>query len=186
MAETAICKIWSLDLQIHLIRVLDDETVVGEVRKCGEMYPKHDRGKGVAMSDNDSDVVFVVSERFERRLSEESGALRLDLSNEIARTRADLTAHIEVVRGDLKTELASLRVDVATESGRIRTQMADGLGTLRAEVAQGNGALRAEVSDCIGALRAEMIDRNTSLLRWGLMFGVTQTAAMAGIVSLLR
>jgi hypothetical protein len=31
-----------------------------------------------------------------------------------------------------------------------------------------------------------MIDRNAALLRWGLVFGVTQTAAIAGIVALLR
>jgi hypothetical protein len=31
-----------------------------------------------------------------------------------------------------------------------------------------------------------MIDRNAALLRWGLMFAVTQTAAIAGIVALVR
>ena len=30
-----------------------------------------------------------------------------------------------------------------------------------------------------------MIDRNADLLNWGLVFGVTQTAAIAGVVELL-
>jgi len=35
-------------------------------------------------------------------------------------------------------------------------------------------------------LRAGMIDRNADLLKRGLVFGVSQTAAIAGIVSVLR
>ncbi|MEO8677656.1 MAG: hypothetical protein ABI665_01340 [Vicinamibacterales bacterium] len=94
------------------------------------------------MMDNDNDVIVIVTERFERRLSEESG---------------------------------KLRVEMATESGRLRTEMAEGFGQVRAEMARG-----------FGTLRAEMIDRNADLLKWGLVFGVTQTAAIAGVVALLR
>lgn len=85
----------------------------------------------VDMTNNDNDVVIIVTERFERRLAEESG---------------------------------KLRVEMATEFGKVRAEMAAGFG----------------------ALRAEMSDRNAELLKWGLVFGVTQTAAIAGIVALLR
>ncbi|MDP3719032.1 MAG: hypothetical protein Q8T13_14815 [Acidobacteriota bacterium] len=83
------------------------------------------------MSSNDSDVVVIVTERFERRLAEENG---------------------------------KLRVEMATEFGKVRAEMATGFGSLR----------------------AEMSDRNAELLKWGLVFGVTQTAAIAGVVALLR
>jgi hypothetical protein len=79
------------------------------------------------MTDSDNDVIVIVTERFERRLSEESSELRVE--------------------------------------------MATGFGELRAQIAQ---------------LRAEMIDRNADLLKWGLVFGVSQTAAIAGIVAVLR
>ena len=94
------------------------------------------------MTDSDSDVVMIVSERFERRLAEETG---------------------------------KLRVEMAGEFGRVRAEMAGGFGALRSEMAEG-----------FGRLRAEMIDRNAELLKWGLLFAVTQTAAIAGIISLLR
>jgi len=90
------------------------------------------------MTDSDNDVIVIVTERFERRLSDESG---------------------------------KLRVDMATEFGKVRAEMAVGFGDVRTEIAQ---------------LRAEMIDRNADPLKWGLVFGVTQTAAIAGIVALLR
>jgi hypothetical protein len=58
------------------------------------------------------------------------------------------------------------------------------LGKVRTDMAQGFGQLRAEMADGFGRLGAEMVDRNAELLTWGLVFGATQTAAVAGIVAL--
>lgn len=96
----------------------------------------------IDMTNNDSDVVVIVTERFERRLADESGKLRVEMA----------------------TEFGKVRVEMATEFGKVRAEMAAGFGSLR----------------------AEMSDRNAELLKWGLVFGVTQTAAIAGIVALLR
>ncbi|MDP2318286.1 MAG: hypothetical protein Q8O42_02960 [Acidobacteriota bacterium] len=85
----------------------------------------------IDMTNHDNDVVVIVTERFERRLAEENG---------------------------------KLRVEMATEFGKVRAEMATGFGSLR----------------------AEMSDRNAELLKWGLVFGITQTAAIAGVVALLR
>lgn len=102
------------------------------------MQGRNAAGALMRMNDSDNDVIVIVTERFERRLMEE-------------------TSH--------------LRVDMATEFGKVRAEMAYGFGEVRTEIAQ---------------LRAEMIDRNADLLKWGLVFGVTQTAAIAGIVAVLR
>ncbi|MEO8681420.1 MAG: hypothetical protein ABI665_20395 [Vicinamibacterales bacterium] len=72
------------------------------------------------MTDDDNDVILIVTERFERRLSE--------------------------------------------ETGQIRVEMANGFGQLR----------------------AEMIERNADLLKWILIFGISQTAAIAGLLRLWR
>jgi len=91
------------------------------------MYGRHAAAALKTMNDSDNDVIVFVTERFERRLTEESSQLRVEMAN--------------------------------------------GFGEIRTEIAQ---------------LRAEMIDRNADLLKWGLVFGATQTAAIAGVVSLLR
>ena len=96
----------------------------------------------MTMTDSDNDVIVIVTERFERRLADESGRLRVDMATEFGRVRAEM----------------------ATEFGKVRGEMASGFGTLR----------------------AEMIDRNAALLRWILVFGVTQTAAVVGLVTLWR
>ena len=88
------------------------------------------RNAGAALSnmtEHDNDVIVIVTERFERRLGEENG---------------------------------KLRVDMATEFGRVRKEMADGFGSLRVEI----------------------LERNHDLLKWILIFGVTQTAAIVGLI----
>lgn len=83
------------------------------------------------MTDHDNDVILIVTEKFERRLSEENGKLRVEIANEL---------------------------------GKLNTTMAGGFGSLR----------------------AEMIDRNAAMLRWLLIFGVTQSAALVGLMQLIR
>ena len=94
------------------------------------------------MVDNSDDVIQLVTERFERRMAEENGKLRVEMASEFGK----------------------LRVEMATELGQVRAEMAAGFGVLR----------------------SEMIDRNAELLKWGLLFGATQTAALAGVIALLR
>lgn len=112
----------------------------------------------------DHDDISLATERYERRLSEEIGGLRLELVTESGKLRAELTSESGKLRAEMASESGKLRAEMASEFGRVRTEMAHGFGQLR----------------------AEMIDRNAALLRWGLVFGVTQTAAIAGIVALLR
>ena len=94
------------------------------------------------MTDHDDVTLQIVTERFERRLAEE--------------------------RGELRVEIANLA------------------GSLRSEMAGGFGELRTEMSDGFGKLRAEMSNRNAELLKWGPIFGATQTGALAAVVAILR
>jgi len=94
------------------------------------MYRRNAGTALIDMMDNDNDVV-IVTERFERRLAEENG---------------------------------KLRVDMATEFGRVRKEIAEGFGSLR----------------------VEMLERNHDLLKWMLIFGVTQTATIVGLIRLWR
>ena len=117
------------------------------------MYARHVQRAGAVMVDNSDDVIQLVTERFERRMAEENGKLRVEMASEFGK----------------------LRVEMATELGQVRAEMATEFGTVRAEMAAG-----------FGGLRSEMIDRNAELLKWGLLFGATQTAALAGVIALLR
>ena len=75
---------------------------------------------------------------------------------------------------------------LAEENGMIRVEIANGFGALRAEMATSIGALRAEMAAGIGGLRAETIERNHELLKWALVFWITQVGAIAALFTLFR
>jgi hypothetical protein len=75
---------------------------------------------------------------------------------------------------------------LAEECGRLRVEVASEVASVRVEMAHGFGTMRAEMEKGFGALRAEMIDRNANLLKWLLVFAVTQMAAIAALLRLFR
>lgn len=127
------------------------------------------------MNNHDDEVVQFATEKFERRLAEECGSLRVDMASEFGKVRLDMA-----------TESGKLRAEMATESGKLRAEMAAESGKLRAEMQQGFGDIRVAMHQGFGAIRAEMADRNADLLKWLLVYGATQTAALAGVLTLLR
>ena len=124
---------------------------------------------------HDDDPIPLVTERFERRLGEECGRLRLDMTAQFGKVRADMASEIGKLRTEMVTENAKLRAEMATENGKLRAEMATEFGKVRTEMADG-----------FGSLRAEMIGRNADLLKWLLLFFTTQTAAIAALLRLFR
>lgn len=73
-----------------------------------------------------------------------------------------------------------------TATDRFERRLAEETGKLRVEMANGFGDMRAAMATGLGGLRAEMIERNHELLKWALVFWVTQIAAMAALLALFR
>ena len=87
---------------------------------------------------------------------------------------------MERVERRLSEECGMLRVEMAQMRGELRTEIAQTRGELKADMVSLRGEMRADMSD----LRAEMVRGNTALLKWLLVFFVSQTAALAAIVRL--
>ena len=135
------------------------------------MYARNAQRAEAVMTDDPNDVIMIVTDRFERRLTEESSRLRVDMATEFGK-----------VRHEMATESGKLRAEMANEFGRVRHEMATEFGKVRAEMATGFGEVRAEMA----LLRADNIARGHDLLKWMLGFGVAQTAALAGLLNLWR
>ncbi len=102
------------------------------------------------------DSLRLLSERFERRLSEEIGKLRAEMHEEIGKLRAEM--HEEI--GSLRTEMGSLKAEMHDEIGKLRAEMHDEIGKLRVDM---------------GNLRAELI-------KWMFIFWVGQIAVLGGLI----
>lgn len=74
---------------------------------------------------------------------------------------------------DIMTDRDEQLLQTATD--RFERRLAEEIGNLRVDMANG-----------FGGLRAEMIERNHELLKWALVFWVTQLAAIAALLALFR
>lgn len=70
-------------------------------------------------------VIHVVADRFERRLTEETSRVRIELAN----------------------GLSAVRQEMAEGLASVRQEMAQGLAAVRQEIAQGNADLRTAIAD---------------------------------------
>lgn len=95
------------------------------------------------MNERDEYLLQVATDRFERRLAEETGKVRVDMAEGF---------------GGLRADLANLRADMAGVRGDLRSD--------------------------VGALRSEMIERDHKLLKWILVMGSGQVAAIAALLAL--
>ncbi|TGL48941.1 hypothetical protein EHQ61_10655 [Leptospira wolffii] len=93
-----------------------------------------------------------MTEKFERRLVEETSSLRLELREETGKLRTEL-----------KEETGKLRTELREETGKLRTEMKEEIGKLRAEFKEEISKVRIELKDetgklwiAISELRAEM------------------------------
>ena len=119
-------------------------------------------------------VMTQCSERFERRVVEETSKVRV----EMAQMRGDLRQEMHAGFGALRQEMAQL-------GGGLRQEMAQLGGELRQEVAQLGGELRQEMAQLGGSLRSEMAAGRFDLLKWAFVFWVGQLVSIVGIVALL-
>lgn len=76
--------------------------------------------------------------------------------------------------------------DVMIVTERFERRVSEESGQLRVEMTQGFGALEVKIAQGFGALEARIESRNADLLKWLLIFAATQTAALAGLLALLR
>jgi hypothetical protein len=58
-------------------------------------------------------VLVLAAERFDRRLGEEIGALRLDMAKEFAAVRVEMAKEFGAVRGEMAAMGAGLRTEMA-------------------------------------------------------------------------
>jgi hypothetical protein len=110
-----------------------------------------------------AEMIERVGDRFERRLTDETTKVR-----------------VEMVQG-----FAALRREMAIGLSQVRQEMAIGLSQVRQEMAMGLGELRQEMTAGFAALRQEIADTRFELLKWTFVFWVGQLFALAGFLAVL-
>jgi DNA anti-recombination protein RmuC len=154
-----------------------------------------------------AEVIGIVGDRFERRLTEETSKLRIEMTQGFAgmrqemaagltavrqemaagltAVRQEMAAGLAAVRQEMAAGLAAVRQEMAGELAAVRQEMAGGLAAGRLESAEGTAAVRQEMAAGFAALRQEMADQRFELLKWAFIFSVGQFFAVAGLVAVV-
>ena len=105
------------------------------------------------------DVITACTERFDRRLVEETSALRVQIAQVESSIRQDMTR----LGSELRQEMARLGSD------------------LRQEIAAQGSELRQE----IGALGSQMASDRFDLLKWAFLFWIGQVVAIGTLIGVM-
>ena len=116
------------------------------------------------------DVIAACTERFERRLVEETSALRVQMAQMESSIRQDMAR----LGSDLRQEMTQLGSDLRQEIGGLR-------GDLRQEIAGVRGDLRQEIA----SLSTQMASDRFDLLKWAFLFWIGQVVAIGTLVGVM-
>jgi cell division septum initiation protein DivIVA len=138
-----------------------------------------------ARHDWTADVMDRVGERFERRLVEETSAIRV----EMARMRGDLRQEIAQLGSDLRQEMAQLGSDLRQEMAQLGSDLRREMSQMRAdsrqEIAGVDASLRQEMAAGFAAMRQDMAEQRFELLKWAFLFWIGQFFALASLVAIV-
>jgi hypothetical protein len=105
------------------------------------------------------DVITACTERFERRLVEETSALRVQIAQVESSIRQDMTR----LGSELRQEIGALGSELRQEMGAL------------------GGALRQEM----GALGSQMASDRFDLLKWAFLFWIGQVVAIGTLIGVM-
>ena len=132
------------------------------------------------------ELLATATDRFERRLSEEIGALRVTMIEQDSTTRQEIAKEISGLRVEMseqgsaiRAEMSAMRIGLSAEDAATRVEMSAQDNATRLEIAK----LRLDMSAGFADTRVMIEARHRELLKWALVFWVGQAAAVAGIVS---
>ena len=75
------------------------------------------------MNDHDKNIVDFATERFERRLAEENGKLRVEMATGFGAMRADMEQGFGAIRADMERGSGAIRADMERGYGELRSEM---------------------------------------------------------------
>jgi phage-related tail protein len=138
-----------------------------------------------------AEVVGAVGERFERRLVQETSAVRVEMAQlgaglrqEMAELGADLRQEMAELGADLRQEMAGLGADLRREMAEMGADLRQEMAEMRADLLQGDASLRLEMREGFATIRQEMADQRFELLKWAFIFWVGQFFAVASLLAI--
>jgi hypothetical protein len=114
------------------------------------------------------------TDRFERRLVEETSSLRVQIAQ---------------LGGSLRQEMARMGADLRKETAQmgagLRQQIVDTNARLRQDMLEMNGKVRQEVAEMGAALRSDIANGRVELFKWCFLFWIGQVFAIGTLMAVM-
>ena len=131
------------------------------------------------------EILTIVTERFERRLSEELSGVRGEMHAGNSGLRQEIHEGAGVLRKEMHEGFALVRQEAQAGDSALRKEMYEGFALLRGEIQAGDSAIRGDMYDGFSMLRKDMVEQRVELLRWSFLFWLGQIAAMATMFNVM-
>ncbi len=128
----------------------------------------------LAKREGKEEVIATCTERFERRLSEEIGGVRV----QIAKLEASL-GHGTVQMG------ASIRQDMVEMGASIRQETAQMGASIRQDMVEMGASIRQEMAQMGASIRQDIASGRVEILKWCFLFWIGQVLAVGTLLSVM-
>jgi hypothetical protein len=121
-------------------------------------------------------------DRFERRLSENTSQLRMEMAQQGAQLRVEMSA----LRVELKTDVQDLRTEMQRGFAVVQREFAllrQEMSSHRHETSQEMSSQRHDMSREMASMRQAMATDRFELLKWAFMFWVGQFFAVGALMA---
>ena len=131
-----------------------------------------------AFEEERRNLLVLVEDRYERRLSEEIGGLSQEMVEMGAKLRQEMTEMGAGLRQEMAQMEVGLRQEMAQMEAGLRQEMAEMEARLREEI----NKVRTEMAEMEARLQAEMAKRHSELIRWMFIFWLGQFISIAALI----
>jgi hypothetical protein len=133
-----------------------------------------------------NDVLSIAAERFERRLTGETAALRVDFTRELHEgltgVRRELHEGLAGLRRELHEGLAGGRRELHEGLAGVRQELHEGLAGVRQELYEGVAGVRQDFTREFASMRVEIASVRVELIKWSFAFWIAQVAVVGGLL----
>jgi hypothetical protein len=130
-------------------------------------------------------MIDAVASRFERRVAEETSALRVEMARQGAALREEMVRQGAELREDMVKQGADLREEMARQGAELREEMGRQGGELRRDMMTLWSGLRDDVQQLASALRSEMAVERSETLKWCFLFWVGQVVVVGTLMGVM-
>jgi regulator of replication initiation timing len=121
------------------------------------------------------DALVIAEERFERRLSEETAVLKVEIASLGNKLDKRITE-----------EVAVLRVEIASLENKLDKRITEEVAKLDKRITEEVAILRVELAETKSVLRVEIAKTKSEIIKWMFIFWASQIAVIAALFALLR